>query len=744
MFLDGVLIPAALLTNGHSIVQVQSVDQVDYFHLELDSHDVIVAEGALSESYVEDGNRGMFHNAREYAALYPDAAAAPAGLYCAPRLEDGELLEAIRRRLSGAPAAPAAQAKLTGWLDRVERGQIVGWAQDGAEPVHLRIVVDGATIGDVVADLPRPDVQAANGGALRCGFAYTIPGGLPPGGAHMIAVQRSADGAALPSSPRRLEMAPVAPRAEKAQPKLRGNLDRADRHQVAGWAQAGATPVALQILDNGIPVGRLLANRWRADVAEAGIGDGRHAFEFNFPTPLSATARHSIEVRRESDGAVLAGGPIAIEAADSFDPALEQAVAQAVAGLQGHDRARVLSFIIGQADRLKQQEADDAAGRTVRAAARRAGAAAGLRALVIDAEVPVADRDAGSQAILSHMRALQRLGYEVSFVAAEQMQRDGAALTAAGIAHCAAPFYASVEDVLRRQEGCFDVVYLHRLAMAEAYLGLVRRWLPKARAVYAVADLHHVRLARQADCEQRPELLAAANRARLAEFTAAWNADVVLTHSPAEAAVLRAAVPRATVRLVPWEVAPQPGAAGFAARGGIGFIGNYSHAPNADAARFLVQEIMPLVWAADPAITCALAGSAMPASLRGLARPGVHVLGHVDDIAGFFGGLRLTVAPLRFGAGIKGKVLDSLAAGVPCVVTPVAAEGLEMPADLVGADAPALAQAILRLHGDAAAHATARAAGLRLIERTNSAARVDNALATALGHRLPLAAGAIA
>ncbi len=99
MYLDGVLIEAKDLVNGVSIVQAERVEKVEYFHVELDTHDVIIAEGALAESYLDDDNRMMFHNARDYDALYQDAAAAPAH-YCAPRLEEGYEVEAARRRIA--------------------------------------------------------------------------------------------------------------------------------------------------------------------------------------------------------------------------------------------------------------------------------------------------------------------------------------------------------------------------------------------------------------------------------------------------------------------------------------------------------------------------------------------------------------------------------------------------------------------------------------------------------------------
>ncbi len=98
MFLHGMLIPARFLVDGSSIVQERRLQRVDYFHVELDSHDVLLAEGAPSESFLDDDSRGMFHNAHEFAALYP-AATVPGG-FCAPRVESGFELEAIRTRLA--------------------------------------------------------------------------------------------------------------------------------------------------------------------------------------------------------------------------------------------------------------------------------------------------------------------------------------------------------------------------------------------------------------------------------------------------------------------------------------------------------------------------------------------------------------------------------------------------------------------------------------------------------------------
>jgi hypothetical protein len=104
LYLDEVLVPARFLVNGLTITQPEAVEQLEYFHIELDSHDVILAEGTPAETYIECDNRLMFHNAAEFAALYPEALP-ETGQFCAPRLKEGEALTVIHARLLQRAAA---------------------------------------------------------------------------------------------------------------------------------------------------------------------------------------------------------------------------------------------------------------------------------------------------------------------------------------------------------------------------------------------------------------------------------------------------------------------------------------------------------------------------------------------------------------------------------------------------------------------------------------------------------------
>jgi glycosyltransferase involved in cell wall biosynthesis len=539
---------------------------------------------------------------------------------------------------------------------------------------------------------------------------------------------------------------------------LRSFLDEADRHRVAGWAQDDdqpGAPLTLLILVGDALAARVLANRYRPDLAAAGIGDGRHGFRFEFPQSLSPHERHVVRVCREADGADLTGSPAMLDPVKTGDGMAYEHLAEIdIAGLSDTALARGIELMAEHADQAVQEFAHRQSGGIERREYRlrverwrRRGAVGEMptesgpqrRALIIDDRVPQPRRDAGSNVILSHARSLQRLGFAVSFAAALDIaasENERAALDADGIAWCGMPYYRSVEEVLRRQAGEFDLIYLHRIANAAKYGELARQHFPKARQIYGVADLHHLRVARQAKAEDRPELAPLANRLRLMEFTAAALADAVITHSSDEARLLEAQLGNAKVHIARWSAAPRPTKTAFGKRRGIAFIGGYGHPPNLDAARWLIAEIMPRVREQDPAIECLLVGDGLPEGLKQRCGYGVVALGAVADLTEIFERVRLTVAPLRFGAGIKGKIVDSLAAGVPCVTTLVGAEGFDLPLAFgcgIAATAEAIAATVLRLHGDAAASETCRAAGLRYIEEAFSEQNLDAAMARAAG-----------
>lgn len=530
-----------------------------------------------------------------------------------------------------------------------------------------------------------------------------------------------------------------------------GYIDFVTFEWIRGWAWYPDHPgdtVAIRVLANGEVVARAVANTYRADVEAAGFGTGRYGFEIRdgWQLPLCAC---DIVVQDEATGAHVPPSPIRVAAPLLLEGAAAASITALFesAGNEGELRRRA-EFAAAQADKLLGRLSDLRSGPLARAAQRarkwRWQAESGPepksvppRAVVVDEQLPRLGRDAGSNAILSHVASLRRLGFSVLFVPATmQGGADARALEEMGVDCAAEPWFASVEEVMRREGNQVDLLYLHRGGPASRYTALARHHMPRARRIYSVGDLHWLRLARQGEHEDRPELVAHARFVQATELATAAACHAVVTHSGAEADLLRQLLPQALVEVVPWHVPVQAAPRPFAERRGIAFVGSYGHPPNLDAALWLRDEIMPMVWEAEPEITCTLVGTGMPRSLTQPGDPRIHAVGEVADLVGLLGTVRLTVAPLAFGAGLKGKVMDSLAVGTPCICSPIAAEGFALPpplSDLVAADTAGLAAAIVRLHRDPVLFQAARDAGLRFVGQAFTEAAVDAGLRRAAG-----------
>ena len=361
------------------------------------------------------------------------------------------------------------------------------------------------------------------------------------------------------------------------------------------------------------------------------------------------------------------------------------------------------------------------------------------RAFFIDDSVPTPDQDAGSNAAFEHMRTLQALDYKVTFLPADNMARIDpytAKLEKLGIECLYYPHFWSVEEVFRKTVQKPDLIYLHRHSNASKYAAMARRHFPASRIVYNVADLHFLRMERQAEREPgsvTPAQIAAQRRGELATM---GETDCVIVHSPVEEAMLHEIEPDLNVKVVRWTVKPRPTPKPFRERSGTAFVGGFGHPPNADAVRHYLKDILPGVREQAPECVTYLVGSKMPDEFRDLTEPGVSPIGFVPVLADILHNLRCTVVPLRYGAGIKGKVLESLAHGLPCVMTSIAAEGLELPEDLswLVTDDPAdFAAKVVRLHQDEAFNTALAESGLRYIAERHSAEAIKDSLRTAVG-----------
>jgi GT2 family glycosyltransferase/glycosyltransferase involved in cell wall biosynthesis len=299
----------------------------------------------------------------------------------------------------------------------------------------------------------------------------------------------------------------------------------------------------------------------------------------------------------------------------------------------------------------------------------------GEHVLVIDHHVPMPDRDSGSLRMFELLRALRERGCRVSFLPdnllAEQPYTGW--MQSFGVEVLHAPVYVPEElDRLRHA----PLAIVSRPQIAARYLDMIRERMPDTLVAYDTVDLHYLRERRRAELGEGHASKAEALREIELALIRACDATIVITGDEREH--VRAEVPHADVRLVPNanDVAAEvPPAAG---REGLLFVGSFQHTPNLDAAGVLVREVMPLVWRELPECRLTIVGPHAPPEVEALASARVTVAGWVADMTPLLDGSRAMVAPLRYGAGMKGKVTQSLAAGLPVVTTGIGAEGLDV------------------------------------------------------------------
>jgi glycosyltransferase involved in cell wall biosynthesis len=298
---------------------------------------------------------------------------------------------------------------------------------------------------------------------------------------------------------------------------------------------------------------------------------------------------------------------------------------------------------------------------------------------------------------------LHQLGHRVTFIAANlaneapyvgQLQKRGIQV----VYH---PYVRRVRDYLVSHGSDFDVVVLSRCDFAHKYIADVRLHAPQSRVIFDTVDLHYVREGGEAQLTGDPELARSAQKKQQLEHQLIEQADETWVVSPVEQRLLQERWPDKSIQLVS-NIVDIPGSkTPFELRRDYLFIGGFQHRPNIDAVLFFLQKIYPLVRDRLPEAKFHIIGEKPPPEIVALATERVILAGLQRDVHPFFDSVRLSVAPLRFGAGVKGKINQSMALGVPVVATSAAAEGMELQdhKDVLLADEPEdFAHALIKLY----------------------------------------------
>lgn len=304
--------------------------------------------------------------------------------------------------------------------------------------------------------------------------------------------------------------------------------------------------------------------------------------------------------------------------------------------------------------------------------------------LVVDHHVPFFDQDAGSRSCLHFLRLFVEQGYNVKFIGDNFYRHEPytSILQRLGIEVLYGVWFCNGKwkDWLRANGGRFACAFVQRPHIAPPYIEALREFT-KAKVVYYGVDLHYLRLQRQYEVERSPQLKEEAERWRDIELDITRKVDLSVYLSPVETEAVAKAVPGATTQVIPMFVHDffdhSPAAYDPKARSGVLCVGGFGHAPNADAVHWLLDSVLPLVWKELPDLVLHVVGSKMPPEIKALENERVIMHGALSDeeLSAQYARCRVALVPLRYGAGMKGKVVEALEAGVPMVSTSIGLEG---------------------------------------------------------------------
>ncbi|PLS69528.1 MAG: glycosyl transferase [Cyanobacteria bacterium M5B4] len=322
--------------------------------------------------------------------------------------------------------------------------------------------------------------------------------------------------------------------------------------------------------------------------------------------------------------------------------------------------------------------------------------------LVVDTLVPAHDRESGAFRLHQILLILLRQGYSVIFLPdyGHEQEPYTSELESLGIEVLYFTYqHYDWAERLQQRLNYIDLAWVCRPELVEKYSPILKQ-NPRIKLIYDTIDLHFLRLKREASLQNSNS--SAWQTMQKREIECANKADITLVVTPTEQQILQD-LTKAKIKVIP-NIHPlfRGEIPSLESRSGLLFIGGYYHSPNVDAVLWLVEAIMPLIWQNLPQVTLTLLGSNPPEAVQNLAQdPRITVPGYVPDVSPYFLNHRLFVAPLRYGAGMKGKIGHSLSFGLPVVTTPIGAEGIGLThnQNVVIAESPEeFAQAVLALY----------------------------------------------
>lgn len=302
--------------------------------------------------------------------------------------------------------------------------------------------------------------------------------------------------------------------------------------------------------------------------------------------------------------------------------------------------------------------------------------------LVIDHYVPHYDKDAGSKCTFLLISLFVEMNYNVKFIGDNYFKHEPytTRLQQMGVEVLYGDwYYLNWQTWISENGKYFDYVYLNRPHITEKYIDFIKL-NTKAKIVYFGHDLHFLREKRQFDLENRPELLESSKKWKQLEFDIFNKSDVIFTVSCDEKDIINKELPHACVENIPLYFYNNPSKKinSFKNRSNLLFVGGFSHAPNVDGLLWFFDNVWKKIEAQNSIIKLIVVGSNMPKSILDLNSDRIVIKGYLSDeeLDELYKTVKISIIPLRYGAGVKGKTVESIYRAIPIVSTSIGIEGM--------------------------------------------------------------------
>jgi hypothetical protein len=313
--------------------------------------------------------------------------------------------------------------------------------------------------------------------------------------------------------------------------------------------------------------------------------------------------------------------------------------------------------------------------------------------LIIDVKIPEYNKDSGSRRLTEIIKILRKNNIGVFLMADLKEYRynsdyiDFFREMGVVVYEPAIDSFNRIikkDDFLKMVMPKVNYVWMHRPEIFEKYCDIVKRYNEKVKLFFDMVDFHYLRFKREYELNGDRKILLNAEKYLKMELENCRKADKIIVISDTEKETLKSFYEDDSKTVTIGNIhqfIKNENKVSFVERKGLLFIGGFDHRPNVDAVEYLHKEIMPLIWKSNPDISISIIGSNPPDSISSLHSDKFKIEGYIKDVEPYFQNAKIFVAPLRYGAGIKGKIGQSLEYGLPLVTTDIGAEGFDFGAD---------------------------------------------------------------